>query len=54
MDQIKQVAIVGGVHGNEFSGIYLVRQYLAQPEQVRRTSFSTEAVWANPEAHYAE
>lgn len=53
MDQIKQVAIVGGVHGNEFSGIYLVRQYLAQPEQVRRASFSTEAVWANPEAHYA-
>ncbi|GGW59612.1 aspartoacylase [Alishewanella tabrizica] len=53
MDQIKQVAIVGGVHGNEFSGIYLVRQYLAQPEQVKRASFTTESVWANPEAHYA-
>ena len=53
MDQIKQVAIVGGVHGNEFSGIYLVRQYLARPEQVSRPSFTTEAVWANPEAHYA-
>lgn len=53
MDQIKQVAIVGGVHGNEFSGIYLVRQYLAQPQQVSRPSFNTEAVWASPEAHYA-
>ena len=53
MDQIKQVAIVGGVHGNEFSGIYLVRQYQGQPEQVTRPSFNTELVWANPEAHYA-
>lgn len=53
MHQIKQVAIVGGVHGNEFSGIYLVRDYLAKPDQVSRPSFSTEAVWANPEAHYA-
>ena len=48
MDQIKQVAIVGGVHGNEFSGIYLVKQYQQQPEQVRRRSFTTETVWANP------
>lgn len=53
MDKINQVAIVGGVHGNEFSGIYLVRQYQAQPEQVRRGNFATETVWANPEAHYA-
>ena len=53
MDQIKQVAIVGGVHGNEFSGIYLVKQYQQQPEQVSRRSFTTETVWANPEAHYA-
>lgn len=53
MDKIKQVAIVGGVHGNEFSGIYLVKQYQARPEQVVRSSFTTELVWANPEAHYA-
>lgn len=53
MEQIKQVAIVGGVHGNEFSGVYLVKQYQQQPEQVSRSSFTTECVWANPEAHYA-
>lgn len=53
MDQIKQVAIVGGVHGNEFSGIYLVKNYQASPAQASRSSFNTELVWANPQAHYA-
>lgn len=53
MDSIKQVAIVGGVHGNEFSGIYLVKHYLSTPELVRRDSFNTELVWANPEAFKA-
>ncbi len=53
MDNIKQVAIVGGVHGNEFSGIYLVKQYKQTPKSVQRSTFTTELVWANPEAHYA-
>ncbi|MEH8020572.1 aspartoacylase [Rheinheimera metallidurans] len=53
MDKIKQVAIVGGVHGNEFSGIYLVKQYQAAPAAAARPSFNTELVWANPEAFRA-
>ncbi|WNO61223.1 aspartoacylase [Rheinheimera sp. MMS21-TC3] len=53
LDTIKQVAIVGGVHGNEFSGIYLIKRYQAQPDLMTRASFNTETVWANPEAHYA-
>jgi aspartoacylase len=53
MDSIKQVAIVGGVHGNEFSGIYLLKHYQAHAELINRSSFTTELVWANPEAHYA-
>tara|TARA_R110002126_G_scaffold15664_11_gene63939 strand:+ start:3450 stop:4340 length:891 start_codon:yes stop_codon:yes gene_type:complete len=53
MDKIKQVAIVGGVHGNEFSGIYLVKQYQLQPALVSRPSFNTALVFANPEAHRA-
>lgn len=52
-DKIQHVAIVGGVHGNEFSGIYLVKQYQANPEKASRSSFNTQLVWANPEAHYA-
>ncbi|MDX3773876.1 aspartoacylase [Chromatiaceae bacterium AAb-1] len=51
MDQIKKVAIVGGTHGNEFSGIYLIRRYQQQPELMQRSSFEVETVWANPEAH---
>jgi aspartoacylase len=53
MDKIKQVAIVGGVHGNEFSGIYLVKQYQAKPELIKRASFTCHSVWANPEAYHA-
>ncbi|MDP5149021.1 aspartoacylase [Rheinheimera baltica] len=52
-DKINQVAIVGGVHGNEFSGIYLIKKYQAFPRFATRNSFNTELVWANPEAHYA-
>ncbi|SNY44177.1 aspartoacylase [Arsukibacterium tuosuense] len=53
MDKIKQVAIVGGVHGNEFSGIYLIKQYQARPELISKDSFDCRCVWANPQAHYA-
>lgn len=53
MDKIKRVAIVGGVHGNEFSGIYLVKHYRNRPELINRSSFSTTTIWANPEAHSA-
>lgn len=47
---IKQVAIVGGTHGNELTGIYLAREYQKRPEQVNRPSFDTQVIVANPEA----
>ena len=50
MSKIKTVAIVGGTHGNEFSGIYLLRKW-QQPTAVVRDSFSVETVFANPKAH---
>ncbi|KKO45239.1 aspartoacylase [Arsukibacterium ikkense] len=53
MDKIKQVAIIGGVHGNEFTGIYLIKQYQAKPELISRSSFTSRCVWANPQAHHA-
>ena len=37
---IRTVAIVGGTHGNEFSGIYLERRYRAEPSLMQRSSFS--------------
>jgi aspartoacylase len=50
---IRTVAIVGGTHGNEFSGIYLEKRYRLQPELMARRSFSCRTLFANPEAHAA-
>lgn len=53
MTPIRTVAIVGGVHGNEFSGIYAIRRYQQQPELIQRPSFSVSTLFANPQAHQA-
>nr|WP_086938884.1 aspartoacylase [Thaumasiovibrio occultus] len=53
MDEIKSVAIVGGTHGNEFSGIYLLRQWEQQPQRIQRQSFSTSTLFANPPSYEA-
>lgn len=47
---MKTVAVVGGTHGNEFSGIYLLRKWQQQPERIARNSFTTQTVFANPKA----
>ena len=47
---LEKVAITGGTHGNELTGVYLVKRWLANPEKVKRDSFSTELYLANPEA----
>lgn len=48
---IKQVAIVGGTHGNEFTGIYLLKKWQQQPVLIQRESFNTETLFANPLAY---
>jgi succinylglutamate desuccinylase len=48
--QIHRVAIVGGTHGNELTGVYLAKKFLARPELVERSSFDTQVLLANPEA----
>lgn len=50
---VRTVAIVGGTHGNEFSGIYLERRYRAEPSLMQRSSFSSRTLLANPMAHQA-
>ena len=50
MNKIKQVAVIGGTHGNEFSGIYLLKKWQQAPEALTRSSFNTETVFANPKA----
>ena len=50
MNKIKQVAVIRGTHGNEFSGIYLLKKWQQAPEALTRSSFNTETVFANPKA----
>ncbi|TVU52147.1 MAG: aspartoacylase [Arthrospira sp. PLM2.Bin9] len=49
-DQIKRVAIVGGTHGNEWTGIYLIKKFERSPELLRRSNFETFTLLANPRA----
>jgi len=47
---IKKVAIVGGTHGNELTGIYLINKFQKTPELVERESFETHLLHANKKA----
>ena len=47
---INQVAIVGGTHGNEFTGIYLLKKWQNKPQLIQRHSFTTSTLFANPRA----
>ncbi|MGF1718091.1 aspartoacylase [Photobacterium chitinilyticum] len=47
---INSVAVIGGTHGNEFSGIYLLRKWQQNPTLIIRDSFSTQTIFANPKA----
>lgn len=47
---IAQVLIVGGTHGNEWTGAYLVQKWQQHPEFVRRSTFETTVFLSNPMA----
>lgn len=49
-DVIRRVAIVGGTHGNERTGVYLVKKFEQFPELIARPSFETITLLANPKA----
>ena len=46
----KTVFIVGGTHGNERTGVMLVRRWQREPSPVQRELFTTRLLTANPEA----
>ena len=50
--KINKVAIVGGTHGNEVTGTYLLRRWAKNPTEISRESFTTKTLWANPKAFY--
>lgn len=51
MANIEQVAVVGGTHGNEFSGIYLLKKWQKRPELLARNGLSVDTVFANTKAY---
>ncbi|NER28731.1 MAG: aspartoacylase [Symploca sp. SIO1C4] len=53
MNQISQVAIVGGTHGNELIGVYLVKKFKQFPDLIKRPSFETLILLANLRAFEA-
>ncbi|XP_025213544.1 N-acyl-aromatic-L-amino acid amidohydrolase (carboxylate-forming) [Theropithecus gelada] len=49
-EPLRRVAVTGGTHGNEMSGVYLARHWLQAPAELQRLSFSAVPVLANPAA----
>lgn len=49
-EHIERVVVVGGTHGNEYTGAFLARHWLEHPHEVSRTSFETKVVLGNPGA----
>ena len=47
MEKINKLAIIGGTHGNEFTGIYLVKKFEKFPELITRKNFETKTLLAN-------
>jgi aspartoacylase len=53
MSIINKVAITGGTHGNELTGVHLLKHWRESPEDVARSNFSTELHLTNPKANKA-
>ena len=51
MSKIKRIIIVGGTHGNELTGIYLVKKFERSPDLIVRSSFESLTLLANPKAY---
>jgi len=47
---IRRVAIVGGTHGNELTGVYLVKKFQQFPDLIYRQSLDCTTLLANPRA----
>lgn len=47
---IRKIAITGGTHGNELTGVYLVNKFKTDPSIVQRESFETIVMHTNKKA----
>jgi succinylglutamate desuccinylase len=49
-DLIDRAVVVGGTHGNELTGVYLIKKFERLPQLLNRESFCCETLLANPRA----
>lgn len=47
---IQRVLLVGGTHGNELIGVYLIKKFEQSPQLINRSSFETLTLLGNPKA----
>lgn len=47
---INKLALIGGTHGNEFTGAYLIKKFEQFPELIKRSSLETLTLLGNPKA----
>ncbi len=47
---VRKIAITGGTHGNELTGVYLVNKFMKDPAIVKRESFETIVMHTNKKA----
>ncbi|MDB9523326.1 aspartoacylase [Dolichospermum circinale CS-1225] len=52
-NKLSQALIVGGTHGNEFTGVHLIKKFEQFPQLIHRSSFETLTLLANPQAFTA-
>ncbi|MBK1986708.1 aspartoacylase [Sphaerospermopsis aphanizomenoides BCCUSP55] len=50
MTSISRVAVMGGIHGNEVTGVYLIKKFQKYPHLISRPSFETLPLLGNPQA----
>ncbi|XP_058532346.1 aspartoacylase [Ochotona princeps] len=49
-EPLKKVAIFGGTHGNELTGVFLVKHWLENAAEIQRTGLEVQPFIANPRA----
>jgi aspartoacylase len=47
---VQRVLVVGGTHGNELTGAYLIKKWSQYPDLIQRLTFETMTLLANPQA----
>ncbi|KAJ7344132.1 hypothetical protein JRQ81_000082 [Phrynocephalus forsythii] len=50
LPSLTHVAVCGGTHGNEMSGVYLAKHWLSNPSELHRSTFRATPFLGNPRA----